>query len=381
MKRARAFFLIGLLFACHPAAPEPPMSAGFPLPRIPQDDPLTPEKAVLGRFLFYDRRLSGNQTQACASCHEQARAFTDGRAQAVGSTGQLHPRSAMSIANVVYASALTWANPVVTELAPQALLPMFGEHPVELGLSGREDELLSRLRADARYQSLFASAFPAAADPISISSITKALASFERTLISSRSPYDRYVYEKQEDALSASAQRGMALYFSERLECFHCHGGFLFSDAVVHADSTFDETNFHNNGLYNIGGTGAYPEGNQGLFELTGKDKDRGRFRAPSLRNIAVTAPYMHDGSIATLEEVLEHYARGGRLITSGPHAGDGALHPNKSLFIRGFELSPAEKRDVVAFLNSLTDAEFLHDPRFSDPFQSVPPPPGGTLK
>lgn len=369
--------LLNAALACSQAPADPAqLSADFPAPRIPKDNPQTEQKAELGRFLFYDPRLSGNGTQSCASCHEQAVAFTDRRAQAVGSTGQMHPRSAMALPNVAYASALTWANSVVTTLEEQALVPMFGEHPVELGLAGKEDELLNRLRADARYRELFARAFSESPDPISVSSITKALSSFERTLISRRSAYDRYVYQHDEEALSTSARRGMELFFSERLECFHCHGGFLFSDAVVHADSTFDETAFHNNGLYNIGGTGAYPAGNQGLFELTGKDRDRGRFRAPSLRNIGVTAPYMHDGSIATLEEVLEHYARGGRLIASGPNAGDGATHPNKSFFVRQFDLSSDEKADVVAFLRSLTDEEFLTDPRFADPFKTPPANP-----
>lgn len=377
MTRPIWLLIVGLSAACSHEPPDaPPMSAEFPAPRIPKDNPLTPEKAELGRFLFYDTRLSGNGTQSCASCHEQARAFTDGRAQAVGSTGQLHPRSSMALPNIAYASALTWANPVVTTLEEQALVPMFGEHPVELGLAGKEDELLTRLRGDARYRDLFARAFPESPDPISVSSITRAVASFERTLTSRRSAYDRYVYEHEEAALSASARRGMELFFSERLECFHCHGGFLFSDAVVHADSTFDETSFHNNGLYNLGGTGAYPDGNQGLFDITGKDRDRGRFRAPSLRNIGVTAPYMHDGSIATLEEVLDHYARGGRLIASGPNAGDGALHPNKSFFVRQFDLSTDERADVVEFLRSLTDAEFLADPRFADPFKQSPANP-----
>lgn len=368
--RTPAWLAIALLLACAPATPNPPpQTPHFPAPRIPQNNPQSPEKADLGRHLFYDRRLSGNGTQACASCHLQARAFTDGHAQAVGSTGQQHPRSAMALANVAYASALTWANPVLTDLEAQALVPMFGEHPVELGLSGREDELLQRLRSDPRYPDLFSRAFPTENPAISVRTITHALASFQRTLISQHAPYDRFVYDGQDDALSASAQRGMALFFSERLECFHCHGGFLFSDSVVHADSTFDETNFHNNGLYNIHNSGAYPAGNQGLFDITGQDRDRGRFRAPSLRNIAVTAPYMHDGSLATLEDVLDHYARGGRLISAGPYAGDGALHPGKSLFVRGFPLSPDEKIDVIQFLNSLTDDEFLHDARHASPF------------
>ena len=344
---------------------------GFPPPRA--DEPSAAQVA-LGRALFYDRRLSGNQTQSCASCHRQELAFTDGRAQALGSTGQAHARSSMSLANVAYVSALTWANPLLTELAQQALVPLFGEHPVELGLAGREDELLGRLRAAPGYPALFADAFPDAAEPVSVGAVTQALAGFQRTLISGRSPYDRYTQDKQEGALTAAQKRGMDLFFSERLECFHCHGGFNFSDATVSARSSFDETSFNNNGLYSLDASGAYPPGNQGLFELSGKDRDRGRFRAPSLRNIAVTAPYMHDGSLETLSDVLDHYARGGRLVTSGPNAGDGAQNPNKSLFVRRFELSEGEKQDVIDFLRSLTDDEFLHDPRFADPSAAPAP-------
>ena len=357
-----------------PAAPGSTLRLppGFPPPRLVTEP--SAAQVALGRALFYDLRLSGNQTQSCASCHRQELAFTDGRAQAVGSTGQAHTRSAMSLANVAYVSALTWANPLLTDLAQQALVPLFGEHPVELGLAGREEELLGRLRAAPGYPARFAAAFPDAADPVSIGSVTQALAGFQRTLISGRSPYDRYTQDKQEDALTEAQKRGMDLFFSERLECFHCHGGFNFSDATVSARSSFDETSFNNNGLYNLDARGAYPPGNQGLFELSGKDRDRGRFRAPSLRNIAVTAPYMHDGSLETLSDVLDHYARGGRLVASGPSAGDGAQNPNKSLFVRRFELSASEKQDVIDFLRSLTDDEFLHDPRFADPGAAPPP-------
>jgi len=365
-----------LLSACEPSQTErSAVASRFPAPRIPRDNPLSTEKAELGRRLFYDKRMSGNGTQSCGSCHKQELAFTDGKAQGVGSTGQVHPRSAMGLTNVAYVSALTWANPLQTALESQALGPMFGEKPVELGLSGREDELLAQLSADALYPNLFQRAFPEEPASISIASITKALASFERTLISANSPYDRYVYDHDQEALTDSARRGMDLFFSERLECFHCHGGFNFSDATIHVNSTFDETNFHNTGLYNLNGTGDYPAGNQGLYELTGKARDRGRFRVPTLRNIAVTAPYMHDGSIATLEEVLDHYARGGRIIPSGPNSGDGALHPNKSLFVRRFDLRPEERADVVEFLRSLTDPDFLTTDRFSDPF-SIPSSP-----
>ncbi len=357
------------------AAPYAPPSAlsidpppNFPAMRVPTDNPFTREKAELGRYLFYDRKLSGNETQSCGSCHHQHLAFTDGRAQAQGSTGDLTPRSAMSIANSGYNSTQTWANPSVRALERQAMVPMFGESPVELGLAGREAELLSRLRADPRYPPMFQRAFPGVSDPITLDNVLKAIASFERAVISADSPYDRYL-RGDTNALSASARRGMSLFFGERLECFHCHGGFNLSDAVVTAATRIEETPFHNTGLYNTDGNGAYPAPNTGVFSITADPADMGRFRAPSLRNIAVTAPYMHDGSIATLEGVLDHYAAGGRRIASGPNAGDGSRSPLRSELVQGFALSADERADVVAFLRSLTDETFLHDPRLSDPF------------
>ena len=160
----------------------------------------------------------------------------------------------------------------------------------------------------------------------------------------------------------------MELFFSERLECFHCHGGFNFTDSTTHANARIDRIGFHNTGLYNIDGEGAYPSDNTGLYDMTGARRDMGRFKAPTLRNIAVTAPYMHDGSAATLEEVIEHYARGGRLIEEGPFAGDGRRNPFKSEFIRGFVLSDSEREELMAFLDSLTDESLLTDSRWSNP-------------
>lgn len=341
---------------------------GFPAMKVPADNPFSTEKAELGRLLFYDRRLSRNQTQSCGSCHQQSRAFTDGRARGLGSTGQMHPRGPMGLTNVGYFSAYTWANPLITTLEAQALGPLFGETPEELAFSGHEDELLARLRADPRYPGLFRAAFPGVSDPITVQNLARAIATFERALISANAPYDRY-QRGARDALSPAAVRGMALYFSERVECFHCHGGFAFTDSVTTAASRFDETAFHNTGLYNVDGRGAYPADNQGTFAITHNPDDMGRFRAPTLRNIELTAPYMHDGSIATLEEAIDHYAAGGRRIASGPNAGDGHTSPLRSGFVPGFVMTPAERADLVAFLHALTDPVFVSDPRFRDPF------------
>ena len=346
---------------------------GVPKPRVPADNPMSTEKVELGRRLFHDKRLSDNQTYSCATCHLQEKAFTDGLARAIGSTNEVHPRGSMSLANVAYASRLTWANPLIESLEQQARLPMFGEMPVELGLAGKEQVLFDRLGAEPVYQMLFPQAFPDEKEAISLLTITRAIAAFERTIMSFRSPYDRYAYGGDKSGMSAAALNGRNLFFSEKLECFHCHGGFALADSVVREGSTFVEVEFHNTGLYNLDGKGAYPSDNTGVFAISGLPSDMGRFRAPTLRNIAVTAPYMHDGSVATLEEALDHYAAGGRTIPAGPHAGDGSKSPLKSELINGFALSASEKSDVVEFFKTLTDAELLKDPKLSDPWAAAP--------
>jgi cytochrome c peroxidase len=347
---------------------------GFPEPLVPADNPMTQEKVELGRHLFYDKRLSGNQTQSCASCHKQELAFTDGRATGLGSTGQSHVRGAMSLANVAYAATLTWANPTVTELERQAEVPMFGEKPVELGLAGMDDALLARLRADATYQRLFPAAFPDDADPFSVINVTRAVASFERIIMSGNSPFDRHMRGDDSD-FSESAARGEMLFNNERFECFHCHGGFAFADSVNHAGQKTEQL-FHNNALYNVDFLGGYPAENQGLYEFTQKPLDMGRFRAPTLRNVALTAPYMHDGSIKTLSEVLDHYNAGGRTIPEGePNAGVGFNSPVKDPLMHGANpaMTEQERQDLIAFLNSLTDQEFIDNPEYKSPWPPAP--------
>ena len=346
---------------------------GFPIPVIPPNNPMSDEKVALGRYLFYDTRLSNNQTESCSSCHQQSMAFTDGRARAVGSTGLLHPRSAMSLANVGYSTTLTWANPLMTHFEDQALVPMFGDDPIELGLVST-DELVERLEGVPLYVSLFSGAFSGDPNPITLEHVVQALASFERTLISGRSPFDRYQYGDR-NAITESAERGYKLFSSEGAGCFHCHLGFDLTDHVNWQGKAFLDMPYHNTGLYNIDGKGAYPEPNTGVYHVTGKPQDMGRFKAPTLRNVAVTAPYMHDGSIATLDGVLDHYSAGGRTITSGPYAGDGAKSPLKDPLIEPLTLTAQQRADLIAFLDSLTDSEFLHDPAFADPWSGADAP------
>ena len=344
---------------------------GFPYPKVPADNPMTGEKVELGRYLFYDKRLSLNGTQSCGTCHRQDKAFSDGRAQGLGSTGELHPRGPMSLTNVAYSPVLTWANPNMRRLEQQALVPLFGENPVELGFVGKEDLLIARLKSESRYQKLFADAFPGVANPVTVANVTKAIASFERILLSGDSPYDAYRRGDNPNGISVAAKRGEALFFSEQLECFHCHGGFNFTGTVDYLGKGIAEVEFHNTGLYNVAGRFSYPQPNLGLYDFTQQEDDIGKFKAPTLRNIAVTAPYMHDGSVATLEDAIAHYKAGGRTIASGPLAGEGSRNPAKSEFVREFDLSARDTADLIAFLKSLTDKTFLSDRRLSNPFES----------
>lgn len=344
---------------------------GWPAPRVPAENPMTVAKVALGRYLFYDTRLSANGTQSCATCHEQRRAFTDGRGQARGSTGQVHPRGSMSLVNVGYASTLTWAHPYMKVLEDQALVPMYGERPiVELGLRRGDNAWLDRLRQVSEYQRLFPEAFGSSPDPFSLDNVTRALASFERSIISARSLYDRD-YDGRDDEVTRAARRGETLYFTPPLSCFRCHGGFTLSGPADWAGrpSGGEGPPFQNTGLYNIAGMFSYPPGGLGAYEVTNVSTDVGKFKAPALRNIAVTAPYMHDGSIATLDGVLDHYAAGGRTILEGPAKGIGRNNPNKSGIVQGFPLSADDRRALLAFLESLTDDALLHDPRFASPW------------
>jgi cytochrome c peroxidase len=335
------------------------LPAGFPRPAVPPGNPMSAAKVELGRYLFYDMRMSVNGKESCGSCHRQELAFTDGRARAQGTTGELHPRSSMSLVNVAYAPLLTWANPTLDSLEEQALVPMLGEKPVELGLKGHEAEFLNTARRDPRYRQMFPKAFPEAGDVYTIENVAKAIAAFERTIVSMRSPYDRYRWGGEASAISDAAKRGEIFFStSERGGCFQCHGGWNFSGGIrFEASDGSGRESEPGGGFFNTG-VAAYAAPNRGLYEQTKNEGDLGKFRAPSLRNAAVSGPYMHDGSLATLDQVIDHYAAGGKFD-----------HPNKSRMVRPFRLTDGDRRDLIEFLKSLTDEELLHDPRWSDPW------------
>jgi len=307
----------------------------FPVPKIPVDNPISDAKVELGRRLFYDERLSGNGTYSCGSCHQQALAFTDGLAHAIGSTGESHARSTMSLANVAYNASFGW-NDRRWSLEAQIEVPMQNQQPIEMGFKGRETEVLARFATSSRDVERFRAAFPGEESPVSLPNMVKAIASFERVLVSTDSPFDRYLFADDGRGMSPAARRGVTLFFSDRLRCSECHGSINFSGPTLFA--------------------GTMPSDPDAFFHDTGVATHPAQFRAPTLRNIAVTAPYMHDGSITTLSGVVEHYARGGR------------TREGRSDRVAGFAISPSQIEDLVAFLQSLTDETFLTNPAFSNP-------------
>jgi cytochrome c peroxidase len=345
---------------------------GFPTPIVPAENPMSNEKVELGRFLFHDRKLSQNQTQSCSSCHLQSLAFTDGKTVGIGSTGQAHPRNSQNLANVVYASRLTWANNKLLTLEQQARVPMFGDNPIELGLTN--NDYINRLSSDSNYRELFSKAFGGGTEMINEQNIRFAISSFQRSLISGRSRVDRYTNYGERNALTASEIRGLEIFNGETAECFHCHGGFNFADSVNHSGLRNETVLYHNNGIKSQAEYAVLNANQRGLYEVTGLQSDEGKFKAPSLRNIALTFPYMHDGSFTcttasptnieacsteALTKVVEHYMSGGK------------PHPNKdSSLIRPFSLSAGEKTDLVNFLKALTDTEFITNTKFSNPFR-----------
>jgi cytochrome c peroxidase len=325
--------VIALIGSCRRDSVAPPDAAGllnlppgFPAPPFPPDNELTYARWALGKKLFYEPALSRDSTLSCASCHQPALAFTDGRRVSLGVENREGLRNAPTLANVAYHPYFMKEGGVRT-LEMQVAVPIeeHAEFDFNFVLLGQ------RLAADDAYQRMSREAYDRPIDPYVIS---RAIAAFERTLISGRSAYDRFE-QGQSDALSEQALRGRALFFSSRTDCFQCHGGLDFSNY-----------GFFNNGLY-----AEYTD--PGRARLTGLEEDRALFKVPSLRNIELTAPYMHDGSLSSLDEVITHYLSGG------------AGHVNQSPLIRPLDLSDEEAADLKAFLLALTDPDFLTNPAF----------------
>lgn len=321
---------------------------GFPEMFIPGDNPMTEEGVDLGRHLFYDNILSKDFSMSCSSCHDPALSFTDGLARSPGVEGMLGERSSMSLINIGYeVKGLFWDGRIQS-LEEQALTPV--EDAIELNSDW--NVVVDRLRADSMYSVRFRKAFGIKnKSQISKELAAKAIAQFERSLISYSSKYDLRFYQGQNVFLTEQELDGFAIFFDESNselpdgQCFHCHGG-----------PNLTTSRFFNNGLTEVDSYEDFPD--IGLGAVTGDISDYGKFRAVSLRNIALTAPYMHDGSIATLEEVIDFYAEGLHLFDN--------VDPN---LIEGVELNDEEKASLLAFLHTLTDTSYLQNEAYLSPF------------
>jgi cytochrome c peroxidase len=291
-----------------------------PPPRVPVDNAMSAAKVELGRRLFYDADLSIDGSMSCATCHVQRRAFADGNATHPGVHGDPGRRNVPGLSNIAWAKSLTWGDPRVATLEAQVLIPVAGLAPVEMGMNGKEADIADRLGKDGCYVRMFGDAFPETAGRIDMGSAAKALAAFQRTMISNQSPYDRWRGGTR-DALGEMAVSGERAF---RKSCASCHAGPDLSDGRFHAV---------------VAGSG-----DRGLGEITGRRRDDGRFRTPGLRNLALTAPYLHDGSAPTIAAAIDRH---------------GAI---------AFRLGADEKRAIEAFLNALTDRAFTGDRRLSLP-------------
>jgi len=285
---------------------------------IPADNPLTPEKVELGRLLFFDKRLSRDNTIACASCHIPAVAFTDGQPVAVGIRRQQGGRSAPASINRVFSKAQFWDGRAAT-LEEQSIGPFI--NPVEHGFPNY-DEMLAKMNKIEGYKKLFKNAFGTG---ITIAEVGKAIASFQRTILSGNSPVDRFDMGGDEKALSPAAQRGLTL-FRDKARCTKCHSGFNFTDEKFHNLGIGWDTNTVDLGRYMV----------------TKDPQDIGAFKTPTLREIPRTAPYMHDGRFGTLGDVVNFYNQGG------------IKNPHQDELIIPLNLTGQEKHDLVEFLQSL---------------------------
>ena len=303
--------------------------AGFPPVDFPEGNEFTDTRWALGKKLFFDPVLSVDSSISCASCHLPELAFSDDQRVSIGVENRPGTRNSPSLANVAYHPYFTREGGVPT-LEMQVLVPIQEHNEFDFNIVLAAE----RLAADSTYVQMSAEAYDRQPDPFVI---TRSLANFERSLLSGNSRFDQYFYQNKEGALSRLEQEGLELFFSEKTNCSKCHEGFNFTNYT-----------FKNNGLYE-----EYED--VGRFRLTGEEVDRAMFKIPGLRNVGLTAPFMHDGALATLEEVVDHYDKGGE------------AHPHKSDLIRPLGLTDEEKQALVRFLESLTDETFINNPIFKN--------------
>ncbi|MCB9204028.1 MAG: c-type cytochrome [Flavobacteriales bacterium] len=305
---------------------------------IPEDNPMTVEGVALGRKLFYDPLLSDDNSQSCASCHKQENGFAEPQRFSIGIDGSVGNRNAMALINLAWnPNGFFWDGRAAT-LEDLVFQPV--TNPIEMNTTWPEVE--AKLNANEEYKVLFKEAYNV--DEIDSVHVSKAISQFLRRLISGNSKFDRY-YNQQIESLTEQELRGLILYNTEGADCFHCHGlGGLITD-----------NRFRNNGLDTDFSS------DEGYYLVTGDDADKGKFRVPTLRNIELTPPYMHDGRFFTLEEVVDQYSEHVELSAT--------VDPLMELVgFGGAQLTPQEKEDLVAFLKTFTDEEFVTNPDFSNP-------------
>jgi len=300
---------------------------GLPPVPVPADNPETVETISLGKKLFFETKLSADESLSCASCHNPGIAFGDGRKRSVGVGGKVGVRNAPTLVNAAYNPAQFWDGRAQS-LEEQVGEPI--ENPIEMNLS--HSALVDRLRADAGYRAAFEKAF--GPGPVTMSKVEKAVASFERTLVSGNSPFDRYEYGGDKAALSAAAIRGLEIFRDKtKGNCAACH-------TIGEKYALFTDGKYHNIGV------GVNDEGDLtdlGRYHATKVEGDKGAFKTPTLRNVALSAPYMHDGSLKTLEDVVEYYAGGGN------------SNPYLDKEFKAIKIKGSERADLLAFLQSLT--------------------------
>ncbi|MEE2700401.1 MAG: cytochrome c peroxidase [Bacteroidota bacterium] len=305
---------------------------GFPDMDIPDNNPMTVEGVELGKKLFHDPILSRDGSQSCASCHLQASSFSDPNRFSTGIDGVQGSRNASAIINLGWMNSFNWDGSAST-LEEQGFEPVI--NPIEMNNTWHNVE--NTLNADATYKELFRKAFNI--QKIDSTHVVMAIAQFERTLISANSRYDKYL--RQELQLTPSELNGFVIFNTETGDCFHCHGPHKFMD-----------NSFHNNAL------DIEPFLDIGLAKVTGVHSDNGKFKTPTLRNIEFSAPYMHDGRFATLEEVVEHYNSGGHFSST--------VDPLMKKLGVGLQLTNQQKQDLITFLKALSDTEFINNPDFT---------------
>ena len=321
-------------------------SERFQPPTIPADNPLTEEGVLLGRRLFYEKKLSGDNTISCGSCHQQKLAFTDGKALSTGINGQSTTRSSMSLMNLAWNKTFNWAGEA-NSLEAQARIPI--ENPLEMHQN--LDEAVRELQNTGTYPGLFQKAF--GTGTITSDLMLKALAQFTRSLVSSNSRYDQY--RAGQANLTVEELEGLQLFITHPDPSRNLRGG---NCGDCHGSEFFTLQQFHNNGLDQT-------FADKGRAAVTGKATDDGKFKAPSLRNIAVTAPYMHDGRFKTLEEVLDHY--NDHINNASPNLDPLIIEASNQVKGKSLQLTPEEKTKIIQFLQTLTDESFLKDERFSE--------------